>query len=55
MEDYDLERPKLKEGAIPRIFKNQPAYLSSEPPVVRKDPEDRRQAVYQRDEETYQE
>lgn len=43
-------KPKLKENAIPAIFPNLPKYLSKEKPIVRKDPECRRQNQIQRNE-----
>jgi hypothetical protein len=47
------KRPKLTEKAYPTIFPNTPSYLSAEPPRIRKTPVDRRQEMFQRDEQQF--
>jgi hypothetical protein len=49
------DRPKLSNDAYPSIFPNCPAYLSSEPAPKRRKPEERQQALQERDEKTFSE
>jgi hypothetical protein len=43
-----LNRPRLKDNAIPSIFPNLPSYLTKSKPKERNDPQSRRNAVCQR-------
>uniref|UniRef100_A0A6P7GTB0 Uncharacterized protein LOC114346153 n=1 Tax=Diabrotica virgifera virgifera TaxID=50390 RepID=A0A6P7GTB0_DIAVI len=51
----NLTYPKLKENAIPRIFENQPSYLSNPKPPTRKNPETRRAEISLREENNVKE
>ncbi|CAG9826288.1 unnamed protein product [Diabrotica balteata] len=51
----NLVYPKLKENAIPRIFENQPSYLSNPKPPTRKNPETRRAEISLREENNIKE
>lgn len=47
--------PKLTDDAYPSLFPNTPFYLSSEPQVKRRKPEDRKQEQQQRSEKQFEE
>jgi hypothetical protein len=44
-----LKRPKLNEGAVPHIFKNQPKYLTTSLPATRTNPDERRHNILKRE------
>ncbi|CAH1112316.1 unnamed protein product [Psylliodes chrysocephalus] len=48
--EIKLKYPKLKEGAIPRIFENHPQYFSNPKNAERRNPEQRRAEIFERQE-----
>lgn len=49
-----LKFPYLTEDAVPGIFLEQPSYMTTEPPSNRKDPEERRLALNERNEAEFE-
>lgn len=49
----ERSRPKLTDDAYPSIFPNCPTYLSVEPPMKRKKPDQRRAEIEQRDNDVF--